>query len=523
MKTQVFVSYAREDQEIALRIVEALEKEGISCWVDKKGIRFAQAYTEAIDQAIRASSLVIWVASQHSLASHYVHHEISAAQTQKKARGLVYLESMDPTQLPPPFNVTMAGIQGAEFFRGSFEDNVAKLAADIKEVLRGLLGLRFPPRAWESAEDGRELPDVHGDDTLPTPGTASSQEGRGLPDVRDAPIPPRRTEGRGMPNWDGDDTLALPGEKPSGKRGRGTDIAMAMMPGIPAMPGNPDTPGGVVDCVHFSVTSPSLMARGQEHTIDVWAYFANQRERVIAMAREESAHGKIRVKSKGPAQVVRGTVLMVRLQISGLKVEPREDTILWIGEIGNASFSVSVPPDAPLGQRSGVATIHIGAFRVARVVFEVVIERTVSGGARRAKTQHGVVERHRKAFASYADADRDDVLGRIHGLQKGAPNLDIFFAPADIASGENWKHRLEQEIKTRDVMYLFWSRAASQSKYVEWEWRLGLQEHGVDFIDPVPLVLPDEVPPPPELAEHLHFNDWVLAYMRGAGRAAADG
>jgi len=136
VKAQVFVSYAREDQGVALRIVESLEKEGISCWVDKKGIRFGQAYTEVIDQAIRASSLVIWVASRHSLASHYVHHEISAAQTQKKARGLVFLDPMDPTLLPPPFNVTMAGIQGAEFFRGSFEDNVAKLAADIKELLR---------------------------------------------------------------------------------------------------------------------------------------------------------------------------------------------------------------------------------------------------------------------------------------------------------------------------------------------------------------------------------------------------
>jgi hypothetical protein len=35
---------------------------------------------------------------------------------------------------------------------------------------------------------------------------------------------------------------------------------------------------------------------------------------------------------------------------------------------------------------------------------------------------------------------------------------------------------------------------------------------GVDYIDPVPLVSPDLVPPPPELAQ-LHFNDWVLAFV----------
>ena len=136
MKTHVFVSYAREDQDTALRIVEALEKEGLRCWVDKKGIRFGEAYTEVIDRAIRDTRVVIWVASKHSLASHYVHHEISAAQTHAKARGLVFLEPLDPSRLPAPFNVTMAGRQGAEFFRGAFEENVAKLVADIKELLR---------------------------------------------------------------------------------------------------------------------------------------------------------------------------------------------------------------------------------------------------------------------------------------------------------------------------------------------------------------------------------------------------
>jgi hypothetical protein len=47
------------------------------------------------------------------------------------------------------------------------------------------------------------------------------------------------------------------------------------------------------------------------------------------------------------------------------------------------------------------------------------------------------------------------------------------------------------------------------------EWRCGLAERGIDVIDPVPLVPPDKVPPPRELAEHLHFNDWVLAYVSG--------
>jgi hypothetical protein len=40
---------------------------------------------------------------------------MSVAQAHDKARGLVLLEPMDLTQLPAPFNVTMAERQGADF------------------------------------------------------------------------------------------------------------------------------------------------------------------------------------------------------------------------------------------------------------------------------------------------------------------------------------------------------------------------------------------------------------------------
>jgi hypothetical protein len=91
--------------------------------------------------------------------------------------------------------------------------------------------------------------------------------------------------------------------------------------------------------------------------------------------------------------------------------------------------------------------------------------------------------------------------------------LDLFFARKDIVSGENWKARLAHEIDARDVMYLFWSKAASESKWVTWEWKRGLKMRGISFIDPCPLVEPEVVPPPQEL-KALHFSDWQLAYMR---------
>ena len=124
-------------------------------------------------------------------------------------------------------------------------------------------------------------------------------------------------------------------------------------------------------------------------------------------------------------------------------------------------------------------------------------------------------ERHlQTAFASYASADQDAVLVRVQGLCKALPGLNVFFARKDLRSGEKWQERLEHEIAMRDVMYLFWSQAAIISKWVDWEWRKGLETRGIDFINPFPLISPEVVPPPKELAGELHFGDWQLAYVR---------
>ena len=83
----------------------------------------------------------------------------------------------------------------------------------------------------------------------------------------------------------------------------------------------------------------------------------------------------------------------------------------------------------------------------------------------------------------------------------------------DIKSGQKWKESIRKFIETSDIFYLFWSKNAKDSNCVEKEWRCALKLKGIDFIDPVPLDSPEDVPPPVELTEK-HFNDWTLAYSR---------
>src|SRR5262249_44309071 len=126
------------------------------------------------------------------------------------------------------------------------------------------------------------------------------------------------------------------------------------------------------------------------------------------------------------------------------------------------------------------------------------------------------------AFASYASEDRDEVLAIIQGMQKVTPGLNVFLDVASLRSGQHWMEQLRKEIALRDVFYLFWSEPAKKSPCVEPECRCGYQDRGLDFIDPVPLVSPDVVPPPQELAE-LHFSDWVLAFKSTAAFGLGSG
>ena len=183
----------------------------------------------------------------------------------------------------------------------------------------------------------------------------------------------------------------------------------------------------------------------------------------------------------------------MRLAIPTLEVADPEDIISWDGEIGNATFPVSVPAEARPGPHAGTATFHAEQLAIAKLHFVLEVGRGVSS-----VTPLAVREvRCKCAFASYASEDRDEVLGRLQGILKVLPDLDLFLDVASLRSGERWEERLHQEIGRRDTLYLFWSHAASRSPWVEREWRTALALRGIGGIDPVPLVSPEDVPPRP--------------------------
>lgn len=90
--------------------------------------------------------------------------------------------------------------------------------------------------------------------------------------------------------------------------------------------------------------------------------------------------------------------------------------------------------------------------------------------------------------------------------------MDLFFDVESLRRGENWESRLYREISGRDLFYLFRSKNAAASDWVQKELQYALSQKTVDYIEPIPLEGPD-ICPPPESLMGKHFNDWTLRYL----------
>ena len=261
----------------------------------------------------------------------------------------------------------------------------------------------------------------------------------------------------------------------------------------------------VTQKVDFTLAAPSAIAPGVPFELFIWAHESQERSRILARSRDEMGTSDLLTRTKGPFRIADGTMIGIRLSIPGVVIQDPEDSLVWDGESTCALFVVTLPQSAQQSSWPGVAYIHVAGVQIARISFVLTVHS--------ASMLEASSMKHRKAFASYASADRDVVLARIQGIRKVAPDLEIFLDVMSLRSGQNWEKELWRVIPASDIFYLFWSVNARESRWVAMEWRCALHERGLEFIDPIPLQSPREAPPPSEL-KALHFNDWMLTLMK---------
>jgi len=258
------------------------------------------------------------------------------------------------------------------------------------------------------------------------------------------------------------------------------------------------------DQVNFSAMAQGQLEAGAQFILDIWAHTESQTEQVKERA-NEMGRGDLKGTKQGIG-IVQGSVLEVHLSLPGFEVADPVDLLTWNGDPVNASFPVAAPKDCTEGSHLGTATISSHGLMICKLHFQIEI----GAGARATSDDLTMkTERPRTAFASYSSQNRNEVLGCLQGMQKVAPDLDVDIDVLSLRSGQDYREALGTLIPAKDIFFLFWSKPASESKEVEWEWRMALSNKGLGFIDPVPLEDPRQVPPPEELSS-LHFGDkWI--------------
>src|ERR1700723_1611982 len=80
----VFVSYASHDAAVANSVVEALERQGIRCWMAPRDVKPGAQYADAIVRAINEAKSLVLVLSQSAVGSSHVGREIERAASKHK-------------------------------------------------------------------------------------------------------------------------------------------------------------------------------------------------------------------------------------------------------------------------------------------------------------------------------------------------------------------------------------------------------------------------------------------------------
>lgn len=265
--------------------------------------------------------------------------------------------------------------------------------------------------------------------------------------------------------------------------------------------------GNKMTDVNFSVLTPAVFEKENYTMVDVYAYEEEFRH-VVEQVKAERAkqEGTMKESDGGHLQIKKGARITVRLSSPDLEISDNEETRVWAGKYVKFDFPVFVPEDYKRSQILFCADVYFDDVIATRIRFVV---SCVGITKQRPKLEQKDV---RSAFISYASGDRERVALILQGMRRSRPDLDVFFDVEALRTGESWENILRSEIDKRDVLYLCWSQLARESEWVDMEWRYALKQKGLDGIEPIPLTLPKDCPPPEEL-KGKHFGARELYYQ----------
>ena len=254
------------------------------------------------------------------------------------------------------------------------------------------------------------------------------------------------------------------------------------------------------DSVNFSVLSPKAVKADSYGVINLHMYTDVQREVVEEAIR--ASNGLLSETRKDGFEVSRGTSITARLESDQAEIKDSMETRIWNGKSLHFDFQFYVPKDYSQSQIAFTCYIECNGIPITRLNFITAVSRQPDSKALPAKVTKSD---YKKAFISYSRKDEQRMLERVVGIQELAPEMKFWLDKQSLDAGDFWREEIKKAITISDVLLLFWSVPASQSKEVENEWTYALEKKGLSFIAPVPLDPPKICPPPAQLKE-LNFT-----------------
>lgn len=133
MKYDVFISYSRKDSATADIICQALDKAGISYFIDKQGINGGFEFPAILANAIIESRIILFLASKNSYQSKFTNAELTFAFNEKP-KNCIMPYIIDGSELPTELRFVFSNINWRRIHDCPIETS---LMEELKTMLQG--------------------------------------------------------------------------------------------------------------------------------------------------------------------------------------------------------------------------------------------------------------------------------------------------------------------------------------------------------------------------------------------------